>query len=142
VGEFEVAIGETSLKPGWLANTVAAAVLLSAAAVGGIFFENSLIATTLIWGFLGILAVSLFDNLGIHGVKQWLVVAVTSLAVTFVSFLTDCLIGKMLHPERSFIEAGMSSLGFFVTMIAGGVMICALAGAARESLTATNDTND
>lgn len=121
-----------SSKHRWLANSVGAIALLGAASGVGLFFESSVVASLIVWALLGIFASYLWEHSGVRGTRNWLIVAVIGVGATALSFALDCIVGKLLHPEMSWLDAGTRSLGFFVTLIAGGVSACALAGALRD----------
>lgn len=121
----------TSMNTKWLANGAGWAVLYGAAASVGLFFENFAVASLLIWGLLAILSLFLWEHSGVSGAKEWLIFSAVGLVVTTLSFALDCVVGKYLHPERGWVEAGVHTLGFLFTLLGVGVTACGVAGALR-----------
>jgi hypothetical protein len=122
----------TIQNPMRFATALSLLALYVPAAMGALFFETFLLSSLFIWFLLVVTALLIWSKIDAKGIQDWLWIAAAGAGLTAVSFLLDCAIGKFLHPELGFVEAGVQSLGFLFTLLFGAVAISAALGAARS----------
>ena len=114
------------------ANTVALIALWGAAELGAVVLGLSREWIIWIFGAIVIASIFLLRANPSSNVAQWLTLAGVGCVVTVISFALDCAVGKILHPDREIIEAGVRTIGFLFTVIALCLSLCAVALAIRE----------
>jgi hypothetical protein len=64
----------------------------------------------------------------------WLTMSALAAAIAGISWIMDCGLGALLHPRRSFCDAGTLGIGFLFTVAAGGASALCFASAVRSGI--------